>query len=289
MRKRRRFSKNNSGLVFLVLIAIVTIWSTISSIATFIQQNIILIIILVGLIFFIFVLSIVFSDVIKWIKINKVTKNYLNTPYFIDNKVPFSRLRKDKGSLFEIEIYDRLKNEFKNDIQIIHNLLIPKLNSVNEYSEIDLIAIHTSGIYIIEAKNFSGPVTGKDDDDYWKPFVEDVDRFNKQGYKQNYAIKGFNQYGLYNPIKQNEEHIRSLNALIPNSYSNKVIFSDSMLIGRSNHPKIHSISELIELLRKTQIIKYNSNELVTIKENILKIKVTDPRAINLHIARLSKN
>jgi hypothetical protein len=288
MAKRYKRINNDNGLAILVLMGLVGIWSAVIGVITFIQQNSIIILIILGIILFIILFFMIFSIIRKKKNLNKIIEEYKNTPYFIDTKLPFSDLPKDRGTLFEIEIYDRLKSEFKNDIQIIHNLLIPKINAVNEYSEIDLIAIHFSGIYVIEVKNYSGPVTGKDEDEYWKPYVQDVDNNNQQSYKQNFAIKGFSQYGLYNPIKQNEGHIQSLVALVPNSYINKVIFSDTMLIGPSMHPKIFSMSGFVDFLKKTTSQKYNAYDLTKIKESILKVKVTDPGALSLHKARLSR-
>lgn len=286
MAKRYKRINNDNGLAFLVLMGLVGIWSAVIGLITFIQQNSIIILIILGIILFIILFFKIFSIIRKKKNLNKIIEDYKNTPYFIDTKLPYSNLPKDRGTLFEIEIYDRLRSEFKNDIQIIHNLLIPKINTVNEYSEIDLIAIHVSGIYVIEVKNYSGPVTGKDDDEYWKPFVQDVDNNNQQSYKQNFAIKGFSQYGLYNPIKQNEGHIQSLSALVPNSYINKLIFSDTMLIGPSMHPKIHSFDSFVEFLKMNQSKKYTAYDLISIKENLIKLNVTDSRAIQLHKARI---
>ncbi len=271
-----------------MLIGLAGIWSGIIAIASFIQENSQTLLFLVVFILFVIVVFSILSSIRKTNQKKKVSQAYEATPYFLETKTPYQLLPTDKGNLFEIEIFNRIKNEFKNDIQLIHNLLIPKLNAVNEYSEIDLVAIHVSGIYVIEVKNYSGPVSGKDEDDYWKPYIQDTDNNNRQIYIQNYAIKGFNQYGLYNPIKQNEGHINSLNALISNIYINKVVFSNSMLIGPSLHPKIHSVDGLVEFLKKSPNKKYSAYDLDPTKDKMLSIKITDPRAINLHIVRLNR-
>jgi len=283
----RRYRRNNdAGIIFMIFVAISLIWQFFIGVINFIQGNSEPILIGLGLIALIIIIILILRSSYKAKRFKQLLSEYESTPYYVDYKVPYKLLAKDRGRVFEIEIYNRLKKEFGNSIFIHLNLLIPKSNAINEYSEIDLVVLHTSGIYVVEVKNLSGPVTGNDDQEYWKPFVKSTNENGQSTYDQNFAIKGFNNFGLYNPIRQNEYHILSLNALIPGQYINKIIFSDSMLVGTSRHPKIHSLNDFITLLKNQSTIKYNSIELKRIYDQISRIKVTDPTALQLHTARL---
>jgi hypothetical protein len=92
-----------------------------------------------------------------------------------------------------------------------------------------------------------------------------------------------------NPIKQNQGHIDSLCSLISYQFINKVVFSNSMLIGPSSHPKIHSLDSFAKLLKTTSEKKYSPLELEEMFKNLSSLNITDPRAIKLHTARLTRS
>lgn len=80
-------------------------------------------------------------------------------------------------------------------------------------SEIDLVFIHETGIYIIESKNYSGWIYGHENDQYWTQVLKDRRKFR-----------------FYNPIKQNEKHLEAvlevLYALTNKFVYNLVVFSE---------------------------------------------------------------
>lgn len=80
---------------------------------------------------------------------------------------------------------------FGRDGMILRNLYFPKDNG--ETSEIDLLFITQKGIFVIESKNYSGWIFGSDKDQYWTQMLP-----NKQKNR------------FYNPIKQNQTHIKWL-------------------------------------------------------------------------------
>ncbi len=86
-------------------------------------------------------------------------------------------------------------NFFGRKGQILRNLYVPKDNG--ETSEIDVIYICQKGIYVLESKNYSGWVFGDEKSAYWTVMLP-----NKQKNR------------LYNPILQNQTHIKWLRAYI---------------------------------------------------------------------------
>lgn len=72
------------------------------------------------------------------------------------------------------------------------NMYIPKLKGEG-MTEIDILLIHEKGIYVIESKNYSGWIYGKEKDYKWTQVFP-----NKKKFK------------FYNPIKQNRTHVRAI-------------------------------------------------------------------------------
>lgn len=283
-----RYSRrNNNGLAVIILIGLIAIWQVITSIIGFVQGNLDMIILGLVIVFICIIIIAVFRHIKKKNAYKKSVQSYESTPFFKKYNIPYNKLIKERGQQFEIDVFNRLSNEFGDSIRILLNLFIPKVNAVNEYAEIDFVIFHTSGIYVLEVKNLSGPVVGREDQDYWKPFVQTNQSDEDKLYRQNYAIRGFNQFGLYNPLKQNDAHIASLKANVDADYINIVIFSDSMLIGPSQNPSILSLNSFVDLLKSKSNVVYNQSQLENLYDRISKLRVTDRNAYNLHLARIN--
>ncbi len=87
-------------------------------------------------------------------------------------------------------IYTACKYD-KRHYRILRNVYIPKRNG--EFSEIDVLLLHETGVYVFESKNLSGNIYGNADKPQWL-------RYRKNGEKDF----------IPNPIKQNETHINYL-------------------------------------------------------------------------------
>lgn len=127
--------------------------------------------------------------------------------------------------------------------KLLRNVYIPKQDG--DYSEIDVLLLHETGVYVFESKNLSGSVYG------------DMDHLQWQRYKKN----GEKEY-IPNPIKQNEGHIRTLcdfleqNKYQLRSFSMIVFGSKSQLKFVPNDTVLTSIHEVynleMDLIRKMQ-------------------------------------
>jgi hypothetical protein len=79
-------------------------------------------------------------------------------------------------------------------------------------TEVDVIMLHASGIYVIESKNYSGWIFGSEPDRYWT---------------QSFA--GGRKERFYNPVMQNEGHIKALMELLDkprSSFRSVVVFGN---------------------------------------------------------------
>lgn len=90
-----------------------------------------------------------------------------------------------------------------------HNIYLPKGNG--DYSEIDLAFVTKKGVFVFECKNYSGWIFGSEKDKYWTATY--VNGEKKQ---------------FYNPVMQNEAHIRVLKIHIGSAIPcfSIVVFSD---------------------------------------------------------------
>lgn len=81
--------------------------------------------------------------------------------------------------------------------RIYTNLYLPQWETVTD-TEIDLIFVHETWIYVIESKDYRGWIFGSESDIHWT---------------QSFSRRA--RFQFYNPVRQNYSHIKSLEKLIP--------------------------------------------------------------------------
>lgn len=152
---------------------------------------------------------------------------------------------KAKGAYGEYLILKELE-ELRGHKRILTNVYLPR--SQGDTTEIDLILLCEKGIYVIESKNYSGMIIGDERDTYW------IQHLNQRS-----------QYKFYSPVKQNEGHIRSLNAFLSipkrDIYRSCIVFSDrcqlKKVVMRSDVMVVHRCQlymTLVEDLRRRPAI-----------------------------------
>ena len=93
--------------------------------------------------------------------------------------------------------------------KILKNIYVPY---GNQTTEIDVLMIHETGIYVIESKNYSGWIFGSENQQQWTQMLN------------SYTKKRF-----YNPMWQNRTHIRALSNYInidKSKIKSYIVFSD---------------------------------------------------------------
>ena len=171
-----------------------------------------------------------------------------------------------------------LSNFSLNDVQgtsrTLYNIYLPKKNG--KPTEIDLVFIHETGIYVIESKNYSAWIYGNGDDQNWTQVFPNRKKFS-----------------FYNPIKQNETHIRALQHVfryIPTeAYTNLVVFSD-----RCELKKIHYTQRQTHVLKRPALRKlmkelttknktlFTPAEVINIYTGLKEYAITDAATIEQH-------
>lgn len=106
-------------------------------------------------------------------------------------------LNPDLGTYGEALTETRLRvlNLFGKKGMILRNIYLPKTDGTT--SEIDLVFITQKGIFVMESKNYSGWIFGRESDPYWTQ-----------------SLPNRTKYRFYNPIWQNDSHIKWLRCFL---------------------------------------------------------------------------
>lgn len=96
----------------------------------------------------------------------------------------------DPGKKGEYQTYRDLES-LGEQHKLLTNIYLPKEDGTT--TEIDLIMITETGIYVFESKNYGGWIFGDESSKFWTQ-----------------SLKGGNKFRFYNPIWQNKKHISVL-------------------------------------------------------------------------------
>lgn len=103
--------------------------------------------------------------------------------------------RRKKGEEGELYTASCLK-KIRGYKRMLHHVYVPRADGKGT-TEIDLVLIHVKGIIVIENKNYKGYIYGREEDVYW---------LQVSGKREKRSF--------YNPVKQNQGHIRHLKRLL---------------------------------------------------------------------------
>lgn len=116
----------------------------------------------------------------------------------------------NKGNFGEFSSYGKLA-KLQGYHKALFNIYIP--NGKEQTTEIDLVYLHETGIYVIESKNYSGWIFGDEKSPKWMQTFPNGQKFS-----------------FYNPIRQNLGHIIALKALLPSietaQFTSIIVFSE---------------------------------------------------------------
>lgn len=176
---------------------------------------------------------------------NKQIKWKEDNEYYEITHKEYTDAKKDIGSQGEYLIYERLKPLVGNR-KFLFNLYIP--NGDGKTTEIDVLLIHETGLYVFESKNYSGWIFGSEKNKNWTQCLKDG--------------KTSNKIQFYNPIKQNEKHIKRLSELLSGEFSCP-IYSFIVFSERCELKKIELSSNLHKVIKRNELKHYvpvNSSE-----------------------------
>lgn len=183
----------------------------------------------------------------KLYQIIKERTDYKKTSYFQITGNKYSEVHNDKGKAGEFLIYRKLRDYEKTGTKFLFNCYLNKDNG--QTTEIDVIMIHNTGMFVLESKNYTGWIFGSEKNTNWTQTLP-VGR-GKPAQKNSF----------YNPVKQNQQHIYHLRNMIGEDipiYS-IIVFSDNCVLKdvsvTSSMAYVIQIYQLQETINA--IIQYN--------------------------------
>ncbi|MBQ2909874.1 MAG: NERD domain-containing protein [Bacilli bacterium] len=162
-------------------------------------------------------------------KENKIYKQLTNVDIETQKQLWNDR---GKGYYGEYLVFCELYKHLSGMGKILMNINIPIEN--NKTTEIDLLLIHETGIYVFETKHYKGTIYGRDTDAFWTQFF----RTTKNAHFKN-------------PILQNRYHINALRKMFPTPpiYSIIVFTNDDCVVKATFDTRINDVCTLNDLPR----------------------------------------
>lgn len=171
----------------------------------------------------------------------KERKQYYQTEYASQTQNSYEQVTSDDGLLGEFLIYKSLKF-LEGPRKFLFNLYLPKRGGGT--TELDIVLLHESGIYVFESKNFGGWIFGSEGQQYW---TQTLPAGRRQSQK----------YHFYNPILQNNGHLDKLYQILrsthflngPPPYYSYIVFGNRCVLKdvprKSGNHFILYLSELL--------------------------------------------
>ena len=122
----------------------------------------------------------------------------LKEQYYEQSGASWLRTIFNNGTKGEYPIYKKLVN-VPGYNKCVANCYLPKDDGTT--TEIDLLMIHETGIYVIESKNYIGYIFGSSKRRYWTQTL-------------NAGRGRIEKHQFYNPVLQNKAHIRQLKEIV---------------------------------------------------------------------------
>ncbi len=209
---------------------------------------------------------------------------YYNTTYYNLTKNSFWCTHTDTGKYGEYLTYKNLKNYEKSGGRFLFNIYIPKENG--ETTEIDVLLLTNRGIFVFESKNYSGWIFGSENQYQW---TQTLPKGRGRSHKERF----------YNPIKQNETHIKNLTNIIGNTFPiwSIIVFSERCTL--KNVPLSNNNVYIIKRNKSLSVLEkiHNNNadtmltnaEIKDIYDKLYPYSQTTSELKEQHIENINKN
>lgn len=164
------------------------------------------------------------------------SSRYKKTDYYRATKKSFLYVRFNTGCFGEYLTYKYLRRYEEDGAKFLYNCYLPK--DKGQTTEVDVMMIHRSGVYVFESKNYSGWIFGSENAKTWTQTLPS----GRKAHKEHFL----------NPIMQNKLHIRWLENQIGESYSihSVIVFSE-----RCTLKKIDVISPNIFVIKRDKVLR----------------------------------
>lgn len=148
-------------------------------------------------------------------------KQYRKTEYYTQTRNEYFGMIFDKGKSGEYRTYKYLSS-LEGNKRYLFNVYLPKDNG--ETTELDVVLLHDSGMYVFESKNYSGWIFGTETQKNW---TQTLPMGRGKSQKNHF----------FNPIMQNKGHIKWLKSYLQNDnlpVFSCIVFSDRCTLKNIN-------------------------------------------------------
>lgn len=228
---------------------------------------------------------VIVANVAKWKQWKHTREQYNETEYAIQTKNSYERVMRDRGLSGEYLIYKALET-LDGPRKFLFNLYLPTRNGGT--TELDVVLLHESGIYVFESKNYSGWIFGSEQQQYW---TQTLPARRRQSQK----------HPFYNPILQNDGHINGLYQMLrhvqllsgPPPYYSYIVFGNHCVLmnvpqGRGN-VHVLSLGELFFAVQENAIGaggRLTASEIETLYEHLEPYAHRDDTVKQAHIENI---
>lgn len=211
-------------------------------------------------------------------------KKYINSNYYKETNNSYSSILSNVGLQGEFNISKHLKDFELLGCKTLYNLYIPKKNG--RTSEVDILLISQYGLLVIESKNYSGWIFGKEHYKFWTQTLP-------SGYYDVHKER------FYNPIMQNNSHINALKNFLEINipfysiivFSNHCEFKDVQVVSQNikvihNRQLKQTIYKIMDFPNKPQLTNEQIDE---IYQKLFPYTQVDSITKNIHAKNIKKN
>lgn len=174
-------------------------------------------------------------------------------------------LPKVKGKIGETAVSGLLSSLDSEEYKVLNDIMIRKKDG--KTTQIDHIIVSAYGIFVIETKNYSGWIFGKENDKYWTQVL------NKRTKNK-----------FFNPIFQNKGHINALKELIGKDipYYSIVAFSTKATL-KNKMSNVVYMSQLKKAIRQYTDKAISKKEVINICNIIKRANILDKEVKKEHV------
>ena len=152
--------------------------------------------------------------------------------------ISYRSMLSDTGKRGEYDTYRCLRS-LKGYKKFLFNCYMPKKDGTT--TEIDVILLHVSGIYVFESKNYSGWIFGNEAQNQW---TQTLPTQKGKARKEHF----------FNPIIQNKVHIKWLQSYLKD-FGNLKFYSFIVFSKRCELKKITLTSKEHSVLKRNDVLK----------------------------------
>ncbi len=168
----------------------------------------------------------------------------------------FTKRTRRKGARGEREISKLLGRTKRGKQYVVNDLLF--LCGEGQSCQIDHILINRNGVFVIETKNYAGEIFGSDGEREWTQVLGRGNVRNK----------------LYNPVMQNEAHIRRLSKALhaKDIFRNLVVFLPGADLRHVSSKCVFSAAELPDILRRDSNVRLTEAQMERLFRDLSRLR-----------------